>query len=255
MAQMWEPAKEPKHIARAMIQDRYQHLSNTRIEYLYALEPIKDGKREAYAKTSLLSAKNAYCYWLGIARQRLMGDLEDHLDVDAFPPKIIVIEFCKKTWVQMNPLQRRAVVEHELLHCDTDEHGQACLRPHDVEEFRAIVTRYGPTIFADVEQFMHAMKRQMPLLPMMEEAVPNDETMTATVTYATFDGQEVTLSRVDAVKIWRMLDEKLANAAPQEADDEPVNVSEIVRQTVEQINATKPKFGNVTLTAKTSAGH
>jgi hypothetical protein len=207
MPQMWELATEPKRMAQQFIGERYQHLTNIRIEFLWMLEPTAKNGKDVYAKTTLVSGQKAYLYWLGCARDRNLNDLENDLEVNSYPRKFFAMEFCKKTWLKLNEVQRRALVEHELCHCDTTPDAmEACLRPHDVEEFRAVVARYGLECMPDVEQFAHAVKSQMSLLPMMEARVPNDDTMFHQVEVRTEDGQLVKVTRMDLITAWRQFD-------------------------------------------------
>lgn len=46
-------------------------------------------------------------------------------------------------WQDLTPEQRRAVVDHELCHCDFDDDGEPRMKAHDYEEFAAIVERHG----------------------------------------------------------------------------------------------------------------
>jgi len=47
-------------------------------------------------------------------------------------------------WMAMSPTKRKALIDHELCHCqyDSDER-KATVRPHDIEEFAEIIERYG----------------------------------------------------------------------------------------------------------------
>lgn len=49
-------------------------------------------------------------------------------------------------YMNMTSIQRRALIDHELCHCEYDgtkETNQASILPHDVEEFDVILRRYG----------------------------------------------------------------------------------------------------------------
>lgn len=46
-------------------------------------------------------------------------------------------------WYDFEPMEKRAVMDHELCHCYMD-YGTPKLRPHDIEEFACIIQRYGP---------------------------------------------------------------------------------------------------------------
>lgn len=51
--------------------------------------------------------------------------------------------FAWDVWQLMTPLEREAMVFHELMHCDHDEAGQVQLAPHDAAVFTQEVKRYG----------------------------------------------------------------------------------------------------------------
>ena len=64
----------------------------------------------------------------------------------------------------MDEHQRRALIHHELMHCDFDQDEKASIRPHDFEEFDKIIRLYGfwqPNGNSTVEAVQAA-------LPMME---------------------------------------------------------------------------------------
>lgn len=51
--------------------------------------------------------------------------------------------FALESWGNLTELQRDALMDHELMHCGYDEDGEPWLAPHDIEEFYAILGRYG----------------------------------------------------------------------------------------------------------------
>lgn len=53
-----------------------------------------------------------------------------------------LITIAKDTWQELSIHQRKALIDHELCHCDFTQ-GYAKMRGHDVEEFYCIVQRYG----------------------------------------------------------------------------------------------------------------
>lgn len=113
-------AQQAHRIAHVLIGVYHQRLANARISYLFRKE-IKKG-------TKALGGKAA----------KAGGKLEFLASVD------FVIEFNWQAWKLLRPAQRLALVDHELLHCDVDlETGRWLLVEHDVEEFGAIVRRWG----------------------------------------------------------------------------------------------------------------
>jgi hypothetical protein len=86
-----------------------------------------------------------------------------------------VIQINAVVWRELPPMPRRALLDHELMHCGTktDDDGDEThyLRKHDVEDFVPIVRRYG-LWKSDVEAFVNAAlgKEQAPLF---DKATPN----------------------------------------------------------------------------------
>lgn len=54
-----------------------------------------------------------------------------------------VIQLNKEEWEKLTLDQKRALLDHELCHCTSDDEGNWKKRPHDVEEFTEIVQRHG----------------------------------------------------------------------------------------------------------------
>lgn len=46
-------------------------------------------------------------------------------------------------WAELSDMQRMALLDHELCHCMVDSDGRRSLRGHDIEDFSAIIERYG----------------------------------------------------------------------------------------------------------------
>lgn len=53
------------------------------------------------------------------------------------------IWFALDTWQTMSEWQRDALCDHELSHCAWDEKGEPLLVAHDIEEFNAVIARWG----------------------------------------------------------------------------------------------------------------
>jgi predicted metallopeptidase len=76
-----------------------------------------------------------------------------------------LIEVAQDEWDILDEAQRKAVIDHELLHCagpDADS-GRLGIRGHDVQEFAAIIARHGcwtPDLIPFVQQ---AKQLELPL--------------------------------------------------------------------------------------------
>lgn len=125
-------------------------------------------------------------YVLGTAHlPRVQGDLNPCFQwlLESFfgraPDFLIVLD--RQYWFDSTPLQREILVYHELTHCihkkdlfgdplyDENDRPRWGLRGHDVEEFTAVVRRYGAWN-ADLESFLaaaktHALEAWAPALP------------------------------------------------------------------------------------------
>lgn len=115
-------ARQPRAIAEALIPALHPHLKGARIAYLWFENKEKNGK------VILGHAAKAS------PKVRFFGDVE------------FVIEFNHKTWKDAKPEQLAALVDHELCHCgivEKDGEERPTMIAHDVEEFGAIVSRWG----------------------------------------------------------------------------------------------------------------
>lgn len=132
MPQEYSPAPEVEEVARELINKEHTDLSSVRIDYVFIVEsPVVNGKAQ-WGRAKKITGLNA---WLASASK----------DV-AEPEDFFVIEIVRPVWLQLNEKERKALVDHELTHCDVnDENGKTKLsiRPHDLEEFNSIVRKYG----------------------------------------------------------------------------------------------------------------
>jgi hypothetical protein len=58
-------------------------------------------------------------------------------------PYHFVIVIGADEWEKADTKKRKALLDHELCHCEFDEDGQPSMRGHDLEEFGEIITRHG----------------------------------------------------------------------------------------------------------------
>jgi hypothetical protein len=146
MPQEYQPALEVEDVARDLINAHHPHLATVRIDYVFASDPLKEKGKIVWGRAKKVSGLNA---WLASeTRQR-----------DAVQPEeFFVVEINKAVWQQLDEKCKKALVDHELTHCDLDpETSKLSMRPHDLEEFNIIVRRYG-LWRADVQLFLEAIK-------------------------------------------------------------------------------------------------
>lgn len=148
MPQEYQPAPEVEDVARDLIYDYHSHLASVRIIYVFASESLTEKGKVVWGRAKKVSGLNA---WLAS---------EDKSRDAAAPDEFFVIEIHRGTWLLLDEKCKKALVDHELSHCDVDiETNKLSLRPHDLEEFNSIVRRYG-LWRPDVEFFIKAAKQQ-----------------------------------------------------------------------------------------------
>lgn len=157
---IYSAAPEVEEIGRELIHYYHEHLVNTRVDFCFVAQVDEEGNTQPMMK----KGKE---HW-GDAR-RITG-LNAHLAGDANP--FFCIEISQHAWERMEPLQRRALVDHELCHCFVED-DKLTLLPHDIEEFGSIVSRYG-LWRNDVKNFAHIVQQ----LRLDLEVPPKDEDQT-----------------------------------------------------------------------------
>lgn len=132
----YEKAHAPKAIAQILIPVLHPGLKGRLIAYLW--------REELQGKPGRLT----------LGKAKLATGLIKH-----FSKMDFVIEFNWTEWQNITERQKVALVDHELMHCALDlESGKSIIVPHDVEEFGAIVDRWG-LWKRDLEQFGESVKK------------------------------------------------------------------------------------------------
>jgi len=154
MAAEYSEAPPVEEIARELIARYHTHLLEARIAYLW-----RDGPWTRSGKTVFGGAR------------RVSGIHQ------ALCEKDFVIAINQEAWVELTPAQRRALVDHELSHCergDDDKDGNPTwqIAQHDFEEFTGVLRRHGPwtTTLKHVAEAIDAYRQQsFELEPDVEE--------------------------------------------------------------------------------------
>ncbi|HUX01769.1 MAG TPA: putative metallopeptidase [Phycisphaerae bacterium] len=132
----------------------------------------------------------------------------------------LVILLNRSWWNQFQPEQQRALMDHELCHCEVakdddgetkqDEKGRIVyrIRKHDVEEFREVVARHG-VWKSDLEQFVATAKdANTPLFRTVAKGLrslcPKEGDGVSSITLES-GGKSVTLTPETGKKIDKML--------------------------------------------------
>jgi hypothetical protein len=147
MPQEYQPAPEVEEVARRLINDFHSHLATVRIDYVFTTEQLKEKGKVVWGRAKKVTGLNA---WLAS---------EDKLRDAVEPEEFFVMEIHRATWLQIDEKSRRALVDHELCHFWVGENGSLSIAAHDLEEFNAVVRRYG-LWRADVEFFIKSAKER-----------------------------------------------------------------------------------------------
>jgi len=120
MATEWRKAPDyVLDITKRLIDLYHEPLQTARIGVIMRSEAPINGGQIVYGKAEKVSLK---------AQVHVPYDFIIWLSADRFG--------------LLAPLQKEALIDHELCHCQWDE-GKASIRPHDIEEFTEILERYG----------------------------------------------------------------------------------------------------------------
>jgi len=127
-------APDARDIATRLIAAHHQHLQEALMLYVFTDQKrTKNGKR-VLGTASKLSAKERFL-------MRSLLPVADGADDDAQPAFLILLDL--EMWrLLLTPEQRDALIDHELCHCVISD-GDAAIRGHDVEEFRAVIEWHG----------------------------------------------------------------------------------------------------------------
>lgn len=142
--QQFAVAKEAENIGRELIGKFHKHLASTRIEYVFLSNTPTTKGTETWGRAKKISGLNA---WLA----------DEEKEDNTLPESFFVIEFAYEVWVTLDEKGRRALVDHELSHCQISEELKPCLRPHDCEEFNQVIRRNG-LWRTDVKNLLEAAK-------------------------------------------------------------------------------------------------
>ncbi len=149
MAVIWtEASPDLIHMAADLVKQHHPDLSEAIIGFVFRSEPSVSGDKLVLGQASKLPSK-----------------LTPYLDYH------FIIWISLPTWHEFSPEKRQALVDHELCHCTMTDEGEPKLRSHDVQEFTAIIERYG-IWKSDLAPFAWAIQKspQMQLAIQFEEA-------------------------------------------------------------------------------------
>lgn len=158
---VYSPAPEVRAIADSLIPEHHEHLRRygVRIEYRFCAKPQKEKGRVTLGRARRITNLNAY---LAGKPDRRTGELLEK-------PFFVITVFETAWKYGLSEKQRTALVDHELSHCWAEEDEETeevklSIRPHDVEEFNAVVRRHGRWL-EDVDDIQKAAEAGPQLTP------------------------------------------------------------------------------------------
>ena len=164
MATEWRKAPQTViDIAKDIIKQYHSDLAEARIAFVMRSTALRSGGKLV----------------LGKAR-KVTDEQQVHIPYD------FVIWLASDMWHTLTPIQKQALIDHELSHCEWDCSEGASVRGHDVEEFTHIIERYG-FWWPGAEPFESAVTQAM-LIPVERtgrgsvESIEIPESMMAEVT-------------------------------------------------------------------------
>jgi hypothetical protein len=107
------------HFARNLIHNFHPHLQDARIAFVFRSEAQKQGARLILGQACKVPAK-----------------MQPFLEYD------FLIWISEEDYMKMDDIQREAIIDHELCHCTLGIDGWK-MRPHDIQEFTAVIERHG----------------------------------------------------------------------------------------------------------------
>lgn len=121
MTKFTEVPREVLHIAEELIAEFHPYLRDCNIGFVFRDEASTSGGKIVLAKTSKVP-------------QNIRPLLQDEID--------ILVVIAEDQWALLSGEQRKALIDHELCHVTIGETGWKT-QAHDIEEFKAIIERYG----------------------------------------------------------------------------------------------------------------
>ena len=150
-------AEDPAKIGAEPMKEHYHHPLGVCVESLFVKKTPKSKGRDVWGMAKKVSGLNAF---LALGLNVLPETYEDQ------PNDLFVIEIFEEVWDRLRPGGRKALVDHELSHCEieTNEDCRVSLAivGHAVTEFEAIARR-NDLWREDVEEFVGAGAEQIEL--------------------------------------------------------------------------------------------
>lgn len=160
---------EAEELLRELVAQHHKHLRNSKIDIIFYRDEIKKSHKVIAGRASVVTGRNAY-YASHVGMNPDTGQVyapQRYVEPDPF----FLIEIWDIAWTAFNKKQRRALMDHELCHCMTKVDDDLNVIPfivgHDIEEFDAVVKRYGAW-HSDLETFLREARSGQPSLELVE---------------------------------------------------------------------------------------
>lgn len=149
----YRDAVEVKRAATGLIESHHTHLDGVRIQFVFMSETPQSKGKDVWARARKISGLNAFL-------SSEFGVQEEYAEAETY----FVIEVSEEIWDGLNTRQRKALVDHELHHCELHpEKGTPVIVGHDVTEFGDVLKRHG-LWNESVKEFVEAGAEQLSLI-------------------------------------------------------------------------------------------
>ncbi len=144
MKEFFTPAPAVEEIGRELIEEYHKHLldHSVRVEFLFRSKtPVKAGRAQ-WGTARKVSGLNAHLRYFSAAKNDVLMSSRRELnftDEEKYNEPFFLILISRPIWENIKDPQRRALVDHELMHLDSDydDKGEIKLSivGHDFEAF------------------------------------------------------------------------------------------------------------------------
>lgn len=142
-------------IGGELIEEHHAHLYGVRVEYVFMDKTPKAKGKEVWGRAKKISGLPAFL--------SSEDGMREHYDSES-PQDYFVIELAEEVWERLTAKGRRALIDHELSHCDIthDDNGfvNLAIVGHDITEFEGVLRRHG-LWNESVEEFIRAGAEQL----------------------------------------------------------------------------------------------
>lgn len=148
-------ANDAAKIGQGIIEEHHAHLNGVRVEFVFMDKTPRSGGKEVWGRAKKISGLPAF-----LSSENGMRSIYD----SESPQDYFVIELSEEVWERLTTKGRKALLDHELSHCEIveDDKGNVNLATvgHDITEFEGVLRRHG-LWNESVEEFVKAGAEQL----------------------------------------------------------------------------------------------